>query len=103
MQLAQAYRVYNVILTPGEGVELDSHGVIFKCFEVIMECTSKGEAGSVVGIGISCQGEAFIAVDRNGKFPSNAMVSSEKRVEKYTKTWPDQFGADRLFEADERY
>ncbi|MCK5465444.1 MAG: hypothetical protein KAI95_20595, partial [Bacteroidales bacterium] len=39
MQLAQAYRLYDVLFTPDGGAELDSDTVISKCFEVIRECT----------------------------------------------------------------
>ena len=98
MQLAQAYRLYDVLFTPDGGAELDSDKVISKCFEVIRECTSRVKSQSVAGLGISCQGEAFTAVDGNGKTLSNAMVSMDMRAENYSKTWPGQLGTDRLYQ-----
>ena len=97
IQLAQAYRLYDVIFTPDGGAELDSDIVILKCFEAIRECTSRVSSKSVTGLGISCQGEAFTPVDRNGNSLSNAMVTSDMRAESYSKTWTGKFGADRLY------
>ena len=95
--IAHAYRRYDVTFTPDGGAELDSEEVIQKCFEVIKECTSHVGNRLVIGLGISCMGEAFTAVDRDGKFLSNAMVSSDKRADKYAQTWPDKFGTDKLY------
>jgi len=97
LQLVQAYRLYDVLFTPDGGAELNSDAVISKCFEVIRECTSRVKPRSVTGLGISCQGEAFTAVDGHGKTLSNAMVSMDMRAENYSKTWPGQFGTDRLY------
>jgi len=96
--IVQAHRRYDVSFTPNGGAEVDSEEVIQKCFEVIKECTAQVDNRSVIGLGISCMGEAFTAVDSNGKFLSNAMVSSDTRAEKYVQTWPEQFGTDRLYQ-----
>ncbi len=95
--IVQAHRRYDVTFTSDGGAELDSEEVIQKCFDVIKECTSQVDSKSVIGLGISCMGEAFTAVDRDGKFLSNAMVSSDTRAEKYVQSWPAKFGADKLY------
>jgi len=96
-QLAQAYRLYDVIFISGGGAELDSDLVISKCFEVIKECTSKVKLKSVIGLGISCQGEAFTPIDSNGKSLANTMITSDLRPLHYSKEWSEKFGANKLY------
>ncbi len=97
-KIAHSQRRYDVNFMPFGGAELDSEEVILNCFEIIKECTDQVVGGSVIGLGISCQGEAFTAVDNEGKFLSNAMVTSDIRAEKYVKSWTDNFGAKKLYE-----
>ena len=69
-QLALAYREYNIISPQPGRAELDPDEVTEKCFEVIAEAASQAKPQSIVGLGISSQGEAFTAVDKDG----NALV-----------------------------
>ena len=80
-QLAIAHREYDIISPQPGWAELDPDEVIKKCFEVIAEAASGLSSGSVVGLGISSQGEAFTPVDKEGKALSNALVSSDIRAE----------------------
>ncbi len=98
VQLAYAYREYNVIFPGNGGVELDSDEVMAKCFEVIKECTSLVGQNTVAALGISSQGEAFTAVDKNKKSLCKAMVSSDKRALSYVKPWTDRFGEEKLYQ-----
>jgi len=97
-QLALVNREYDVIFTDDGGVELDSDEVIEKCFEAIRKCTSLVETNSVIGLGISSQGEAFTAVGKNNKSLCNAMVSSDKRSLAFVNTWPEKFGKEKLYQ-----
>ena len=97
-QLALVNREYDVIFTDDGGVELDSDEVIEKCFEAIRECTSLVEKNSVIGLGISSQGEAFTAVGKNNKSLCNAMVSSDNRSLAFANTWPEKFGKEKLYQ-----
>jgi xylulokinase len=96
-QRKSAYREYNIISAQPGRAELDSDEVINKCFEVIREAASFVPEGSVKGIGISSQGEAFTLIDEKGKALTNAFVSSDIRAVQYVKKWPKAFGEDRLY------
>ncbi len=97
-QLAIANRAYDVIFSSDGGAELNPDEVIEKCFEVIKECTAKVEANSIIGMGISSQGEAFTAIDKHGKTLCNAMISSDTRAESYVHSWANQFGKENLYQ-----
>ena len=98
LQLATAYRVYDIISRHSGWAELDSDQVIEKCFEVIKESVSSVDAASVKGIGISSQGEAFTLIDNDGKTLCNALVSSDIRAQEYTRSWTDKFGLNKLYQ-----
>jgi xylulokinase len=97
-QIAFAYREYDVIFTGDGGVELKSDEVIANCFEVIKDCTSQIPKNSVEALGISSQGEAFTAVDKDTKSIFNAMVSSDTRSSAYVKSWTARFGENKLYQ-----
>jgi xylulokinase len=82
-QLASSHREYNVLFSKDGAAELDSEEVIDKCFEVIYECTHLTKPGSVKGLGISSQGEAFVAIGPSKEALCPAMVSSDTRSEPY--------------------
>jgi xylulokinase len=96
-QRSTAYREYNLIARNPGWAELDSDEVINRCFEVIRETASYIPEGSLLGMGISSQGEAFTLVDEEGKALTNAFVSSDIRATGYVKKWPRQFGEDKLY------
>ena len=77
--------------------ELDTDEVIEKCFDVIRESASYIESGSVVGLGISCQGEAFTLTDKEGRALCNALVSSDIRANDYIGPWTSEFGEEKLY------
>ncbi len=97
-QLAIANRAYDVIFSDEGRAELNSDEVIEKCFEVIKECSAKVEANSIIGMGISSQGEAFTAIDKNGKTLCHAMISSDTRAEPYVQPLTKQFGEEKLYQ-----
>jgi xylulokinase len=96
-QQSLAYREYDIISKKPGWAELDTDEVIRKCFEVISESASGIKAGSVGGIGISSQGEAFTLVDKDGKALCNALVSSDIRANELIKPWTYKFGEERLY------
>jgi len=97
-QLARANREYNVIFSDDGGAELDSDEVMGKCFEVIKECAAQVESGSVRGMGISSQGEAFTPIAADGKALCDAMIHSDTRSQSYIERWSRQFGEDKLYQ-----
>jgi len=96
-QSARAYREYDIISKRPGWAELDTDEVMQKCFQVIRESASHLDKGSVTGLGISSQGEAFTLIDREGKALCNALVSSDSRANDYTISWTREFGMEKLY------
>jgi xylulokinase len=97
-QLAAAYREYNVIFSDDGGAELDSDEVMRKCFDVIKKSTAQVKAGSVKGLGICSQGEAFTAVGSDKRALCPAMVSSDVRSEPFVRRWNEEFDRKKLYQ-----
>lgn len=96
-QLSASYRDYNIISKHPGWAELDTDEVIEKCFDVIREASEAAGSGSVKGIGISSQGEAFTFIDKDGRALCNAPVSSDIRANDLIAPWTDDFGAEKLY------
>lgn len=97
-QVSMAYREYNLISKHKGWAELDTDEVMEKCFGVIKESASRLETGSVAGLGISSQGEAFILIDKDGRALCNALVSSDIRANDLIDPWTEKFGEERLYQ-----
>lgn len=96
-QVSMAYREYDIIsMNPG-WAELDTDEVMEKCFIVIRESASLIKPGTVTGIGISSQGEAFTLIDKEGRALCNALVSSDIRANEYIASWTAKFGEEKLY------
>ncbi len=96
--LAIAKREYNTVYSGDGSATINSDEVIEKCFEVIGECSHKVKPGTISGIGISSQGEAFTAVGNNNETLCNAMISSDVSSEAFIKDWTGNFGEERLYQ-----
>lgn len=96
-QVSMAYREYGLISRNTGWAELDSGEVMEKCFTVIKESASQLEEGSVIGLGISSQGEAFTLIDKEGKALCNALVSSDIRANEMIGPWTEKFGEEKLY------
>lgn len=96
-QVSLAYREYDIISKNPGWSELDTDEVIAKCFEVIKESASRLEPGSVKGMGISSQGEAFTMIDKEGRALCNALVSSDIRANELIRPWTEKFGEEKLY------
>jgi xylulokinase len=102
-QVSSAYREYNIISRHSGWAELDTDEVIGKCFQVIKESASALDYGSVKGMGISSQGEAFTLVDNQGKALCNALVSSDIRANEMILPWTEKFGEERVVSYNRTY
>jgi xylulokinase len=96
-QVSSSFREYNIISPQPGWAELDTDEVIAKCFDVIKEASEGAVRGSVRGIGISSQGEAFTFTDRDGKAMCRALVSSDIRASQLIKPWVSGFGEEKLY------
>jgi xylulokinase len=96
--LASAYIEYPV-LSPNTGwFELDPQRVLSACKKVIAKTADQvKDSDPVSGIGISSQGEAFTAIDIDGNYLCNAMVSFDARSQKQVESFVASFGAERLY------
>lgn len=92
-----AYQEYNIISKEDGWAELDTNEVMEKCFRVIKESALQIIPNTVIGIGISSQGEAFTLIDKEGKALCNALVSSDSRAKEYAKDWADNYGEEKLY------
>jgi xylulokinase len=97
-QLSEAQRPYSLHFTDDGGAELDSELVMECCLSVIREAAQRAGADKVQAIGVSSQGEAFTAIDQNGRALGPAMVSSDVRAAKFSREWPQEFGPDHLYQ-----
>jgi len=96
--ISMAYREYNIISKNIGWAELDTDEVIENCFDVIKESASLLEDGSITGLGISSQGEAFTLIDKEGKALCNALISSDIRANEMIGIWTEKFGEEKLYQ-----
>jgi xylulokinase len=96
-QVSMAYREYDIISKYPGWAELDTDEVIEKCFIVIRESAEHLKPGSVAGLGISSQGEAFTLIDKDGRALCNALVSSDIRANETIGPWTEKFGEEKLY------
>ncbi len=96
--VSAAYREYDVISPKGDWAELDSNEVMEKCFEVIAEAAVRAPRGSIRGLGVSSQGEAFTPIDARGDAFAGAPVSSDRRAVDYVRSFPESFGQEKLYQ-----
>ena len=95
--VSASYREYNIISKYPGWAELDTDEVMAKCFDVIKDAASGAGQGSVKGIGISSQGEAFTMTDKDGRALCSALVSSDIRANDLIAPWIEEFGEERLY------
>ncbi len=97
-ELASAKRTYSLIRQHPVWAELDAEMIGYFCMEIIREVAIKTANNPIASICISCQGEAFTAIDELGKPLCYAMVSSDSRAKQIAQEWPDSFGRERLYD-----
>ena len=96
--IASAGREYSLHLTGDGGAELNPADTLDHCVAVITEAARGAGGDTVKAIGISSQGEAFTPVDLHGHPLAGAMVSSDVRAAAIARSWPRDFGEDRLYQ-----
>jgi len=96
-QLASSYREYKTVVPCPGWAELDSKQVIDSCFTVMREAQAKCLHDPVIGMGISCQGEAFTPISKDNQYLGNAMITFDRRATYLTFEWSREFGMERLY------
>jgi xylulokinase len=97
VQLATAYREYPVRHDRDGAAELDAEHVAAACLEVIAEAAAAAAKDPLRAMAISCQGEAFSALDDFGRVLAPAMVSSDSRAAVIAADWSAEFGREHLY------
>ena len=97
-QVSLAYREYDLISPQAGWAELNPDEVMDKCFQVISDSVKQTSGGTVRALGISSQGEAFTALDKDGKALCNALVSSDVRAADYARNFSAEFGIEKLYQ-----
>jgi len=96
-QLAEAYLGYSIESPCSGWAELNPQHVIDSCCEVIAQVCAKIPGDPVRALSISSQGEAFTPVDKNGRYLSNALVSSDSRAKELISPFTESFGLDKIY------
>jgi len=96
--LAKSSREYSVRAPQPGWAELDSQVVGDLCLEVIREAAALVPDDLVQALAVSSQGEAFTALDPEGRILADAMVSSDNRAAALIGPWVESFGGERLYE-----
>ncbi len=78
-EAAGAYQAYQLYMPDNEKKELNPNEVKNAVFHCIRQCCRDGRGQEVAAIAFSAQGEAAIAVGKNGELLGNTMVSFDTR------------------------
>ncbi|MDI6828152.1 MAG: FGGY family carbohydrate kinase, partial [Armatimonadota bacterium] len=97
-QLTSAYEEYPLSFPFPGACELNPHVIVNAACRVIGKAAGDvRDLDLVKAIGIASQGEAFTAIDSDGRMISSIMVSSDARAAPLVKPWSEKFGAERLY------
>jgi len=96
--LASAYREYPLIHPRQGWIELDPNQVWNAVCEVLREVGKATKNDPPKALAISCQGEAFMPVDKDGSVLANAIVTFDNRADGIAKRIGEQIGARRIME-----
>lgn len=96
--LTSASREYAVSIPYPDWAEQDAEGVWQLAQAAMREALARTGAKSVGAIGLSCQGEAVIPVDRDGTALRPAILGMDSRTVAQNAWLRETFGAEHLFE-----
>jgi len=97
-QRASAHRGYDLVHERDDWAELDADVVCAAAFDVIRDVArATGETDPVEAMCVSSQGEAFTALDADGRALCRAMVSSDARAAALIDAFAKRFEPDRLY------
>ncbi len=97
-QLASAHARYQYTVPEPNAMELDGNAVLEAAFKVLSS-VAEATRGSdpVEAISFSSQGEAFSALDADGKILAPAMISGDSRAAAVMADFTREFGLERLY------
>ncbi len=96
--IAHEYQEYPLIHPRRGWVELDSELIWIIIKKSIAKAAARVKKDHVRAFSISCQGEAVVPVDKDGKSLYNAIVTFDSRTDKQYKFWLKNIGKDKIFE-----
>jgi xylulokinase len=95
--LAQAAREYSILTPHPTWAEQHAEGVWNLAWAALAEAVAQVENDPPVAMALSCQGEAVIPVDADGKALRPAILGMDTRTGAETQWLADQFGPENLF------
>ena len=96
--LARAYREYSLLYPKPGWVELNPDEVWVKVKECIREVAQKTKKDPIKALAVSCQGEAFVPVNKAGDSLANSPVSFDTRGERFTHWLEERIGKSKIMQ-----
>ncbi|MCF7838517.1 MAG: hypothetical protein K9N49_07785 [Candidatus Marinimicrobia bacterium] len=88
---------YDLHLGADGAAELDPATVLARCRETVRAVATTADMPPIRGLGITCQGEAFTALDAEGRPLCRAMVSSDTRATEFVASGVPGLSPERLY------
>ena len=95
--LSQAAREYAILTPEPHWVEQDAEQVWALAWAALKEAVSRSPADPPRAMALSCQGEAVIPVDADGRALRHAILGMDTRTGEENEWLLEQFGAETLF------
>lgn len=96
--LARTYREYSLLYPKPGWVELNPDEVWVKVKECIREVAQKTKKDPIKALAVSCQGEAFVPVNKAGDSLANSPVSFDTRGERFTHWLEERIGKSKIMQ-----
>jgi len=96
--IAQAYYEYPLLHPQPGWVELNTELLWIKIKQVLKNVASQTRKDPPEALGISCQGEAVVPVDKKSKALYNFIVTFDKRTELQSQWWDERLGREKIFQ-----
>ena len=97
--VSSAYGEYQLYHRRPERSELNPEEVWKAVIGTIRTSVEKGKVDSkhIAALGTSVLGEAFLPIDRDGRWLSWSMTTFDARAEEQTRWWEESFGANEIY------
>ena len=96
-QIALAYRDYPLVQPQPGWCELDTGNLWDRIAETIRQVNAGCSGDPVQAVGVCCQGEAMVPIDRAGRPLANFTTSFDHRTIEQAQWWDQDLGAGRIF------
>jgi len=95
--LSQASREYSILTSEPDWAEQNAERVWSLAWDALKEAITKNPGDPPCGLALSCQGEAVMPVDADGRALRHAILGMDTRTGAENQWLVEQFGAETLF------